>query len=77
MSDWQNEAHVISWFNDVVDHLDFTKKPGSTNKERNNISRQMKQYQDPVDFYEYLFEQNIQKYRKNLIPLAIILRKKD
>jgi ABC-type lipoprotein export system ATPase subunit len=53
--DWKNETHVMSLLNDIVDHLDYTKKPGSTIKEKNGIFRQMKQYKEPVDFYDYLF----------------------
>lgn len=57
VTNWQDEAMVMSFLDSVIAHIDTDKRaglPANENKVR-GVFKQMKQGKDPVDLYDYIF----------------------
>ncbi|MGE5410029.1 MAG: TrlF family AAA-like ATPase, partial [Clostridiales bacterium] len=52
---WQTEEPVFTFLNKIINYLDIDKRNDAQQQEVRDIFKQMKQYKEPVEFYDYLF----------------------
>ena len=56
VNDWEDGEQVFSALQTILDHLDFDRREGVSDEDKaRGIPKQLKQNQDPVDFYNFLY----------------------